>query len=342
LQPLAKIPPITQPTSLEVSDADEMLVPGPNAAQSVGRGQRESDAIRHALELMGATESDRSVDWRSSFLLIAGFCFILGPIDSILLMRLGQRPRNWLTVLGWIGLIVSLSGFAIARQITPSPSISTLRLVDQVDNSIVAATDIISLNSNHPLRLPLSLDKNEWWEPANQSARLFSPDRFVDAPCHQDKTGSRPEWVTLNGIEPQSWHGESANLGPRLLLADLRLQRRSDNSSYLTGKLTNASTTLMTDIHILTASGNFQIDQALAVGTTIDLDQVPISDPISFSGLPPDITDVSPERTDRFEELVKSGRIELICQMPDALNVKTGPTQLTHWQILRAILPISK
>ena len=84
---------ITEPTSLEVSDADEMLVPGPNAAQSVGRGQRESDAIRHVLELMGATESSRSIDWRSSLLLIAAICFLLGPIDSIILMRLANTPE---------------------------------------------------------------------------------------------------------------------------------------------------------------------------------------------------------------------------------------------------------
>ena len=115
----------------------------------------------------------------------------------------------------------------------PIPVDSTFRLVDQIDDSTVAATDIVALNSNHPMRLPLSLDKNEWWEPANQTARLFSPDRFVDATCHQDKTGSRPEWVRLNGLEPQSWHGESANLGRGLLQADLRLQQRSDNSISL-------------------------------------------------------------------------------------------------------------
>ncbi len=335
LQPLAKITSIKEPSSLEVSDADEMLVPGPNAAQSVGRGQRESDAIRHVLELMGAAESSRSIDWRSSLLSIAAICFLLGPIDSILLMRLGQHPRTWLTFLGWIGLIASLCGVAISHEITPSPSISTFRLIDQVDDSTVAATDIVALNSNHPLRLPLSLDKNEWWEPANQAARLFGPDRFVDAHCHQDKTGSRPEWVALNGLEPQSWHGEAANLGPALLRADLGLQQRPDHSIHLIGKLTNASPTVMTDIHILTASGNFEIGQPLAAGASIDIDQPPTSDLISFSGLPADVADLSPERADRIDELVKSGDAEVLCQMPDAGDMNVNPNAQVHWQILR-------
>ena len=342
LQPLTKVPAIAQPTSLPVSDIDETLIPGPNAAQSVGRGQRESDAIRHVLEMMDAAKSSNAIDWRSSLLSIAAICFLLGPIDSILLMRLGQRPRNWLTIFGWIGLIASLGGYAIAREIKTSPSIATFRIVDQVDDSAIAAIDIISLNSGHPQLVPLSPDKNEWWEPANQAARLFSPDRFLDAICHEDKTGCRPEWINLNGIEPQSWHGESANRGPGLLRADLRLEQRPDHTIHLIGKLTNASSTTMTDIHVSTASGNFAIGEPLAAGTSVDFDQPATSDPISFSGLPADITDLSPERADRIDDLIKSGQAEVLCQMPDAQQVKIGPEAQTHWQILRVILPISK
>jgi hypothetical protein len=342
LQPLTKVPAIAQPTSLPVSDIDETLIPGPNAAQSVGRGQRESDAIRHVLELMDAAKSSRTIDWRSTLVSIVAICFLLGPIDSILLMRLGQRPRNWLTIFGWIGLIASLGGYAIAREIKSSPSLATFRLVDQIDDSAVAATDIISLNSGHPQLVPLSPDKNEWWEPANQAARLFFPDRFLDATCHEDKTGCRPEWVKLNGIEPQSWYGELANLGPGLLRANLHLEQRPDHTIHLIGKLTNASSTAMTDIHVSTASGNFAIDQPLASGASIDLNQPATSDPISFSGLPADITDLSPERADRIEDLIKSGQAEVICQMPDATDVKVGLESQTHWQILRAVLSISK
>jgi hypothetical protein len=342
MQPMVKVPAIVEPTSMVVSDVDEYLVPGPNAAQSVGRGQRESDAIRHVLQFMGATQPSLRIDWRSSCLWLAGMCLLLGPVDSILLMRLGQRPRTWLTLLGWIGLIVSLGGYAAARQTKPSPEISTFRLIDQVDDSAVAATDIIALNSNRPLLLPLSLDKNEWWEPANQAARAFSTDRFVDANCHQDRTGSRPQWVRLNGIEPQAWHGEVANLGPGLLRANLRLETHSDRFTHLVGTLTNASTTPITDIHISTASGNFVVNQSIAAGATINLDQLPSPDPISLANQPADVLDLSPERADRVEELIKSGRAVVLGQMPDAIGVKVGADVQNHWQILRAIFSIGK
>jgi hypothetical protein len=215
-------------------------------------------------------------------------------------------------------------------------------MIDQVDNSTVAATDIVTFTATHPMRLPLTLDKSEWWEPANQAARNFSPDRFLDASCHQDKSGCRPDSVNLNGIEPQSWHGELATQGPGLVQADLRFEHRPDNSTHLLGKLTNLSTTAMTDIHILTASRNFLVLLPLAAGATINLDQLPESDPILFSGLPADVNDISPKRADRVDELVKSGRAEVICQMPDAVDVKVGPVAQAHWQILRAVLVMSK
>jgi hypothetical protein len=98
----------------------------------------------------------------------------------------------------------------------------------------------------------------------------------------------------------------------------------------------------MTDIHVSTASGNFAIGEPLAAGTSVDFDQPATSDPISFSGLPADITDLSPERADRIDDLIKSGQAEVLCQMPDAQQVKIGPEAQTHWQILRVILPISK
>jgi hypothetical protein len=342
LQPMVKIDSLREPTSLTVSDEAEILVPGPNAGESVGRGQRESDAIRHILQMIGATESVQRIHWTSAFLWLAGICFFLGPVDSIIMMRLGQRPQNWLTLLASGGLIASLAGFAIASGSTSSPTIATFRLMDQVNDSVVAATDVIAVNANHPRWVPLSLDKNEWWEPANQGARLLRSNRFVDANCRQDKTGCRPEWVNLSGMEAQAWHGEAADLGLGLLKCHFHLSQGSDKLVHLVGKLTNISTTPMTDIQISTSAGNFKIAGPLAPGATIDLDQPPSSNPISFPGLPADVTDISPERADPIDALVKSGQAEVICQMPDAANVRVGSGTQDHWQILRAILPLSK
>jgi hypothetical protein len=342
LGPMVKASTLKEPTEINVGEADEALVPGPNAAESFGRGQRESVAMRHVLELLGATGTARRIDWRAALIGLAGIFFLLGPVDSVILMRLGQPPRNGLTLLGWIGLIAALAAFAVARPIQSSPTAATFRLMDQADDSIVAATDVIAVNADEPKTVGLSLDVNEWWEPANQAAREFEPNRFVDANCRQDKTGCRPEWVRLNGREAQAWHGEAANLGPGLLNAEFALRANNAGIVHLTGRLSNKSRSVMSDIQIVTSSGNFRLAQPLAAGATIDLDQAASAEPISLSGLPEDVGDVEPERADRIEELVKSGQTCVICQMPDALDVKIGPDIERHWQVLRALTPIKK
>jgi len=342
LGPMVKVSALKEPTEINVGEADEALVPGPNAAESFGRGQRESAAIRHVLELLGATRTAGRIDWRGALIGLAGIFFLVGPVDSVILMRLGQPPRNGLTLLGWIGLIAALAGFAVARPIQSSPTATTFRLVDQADDSIVAATDVIAVNADEPERVGLSLDRNEWWEPANQAAREFGSNRFVDANCRQDKTGCRPEWVRLNGNEAQAWHGEAANLGPALLHAELVLRDNNAGTVHLTGRLSNQSRAVMSDIQIVTARGNFRLAQPLAAGATIDLDEAASAEPISLSGLPEDAGDVAPERADRIEELVKSGQAGVICQMPDAADVNVGVGAQVHWQILRAVFPLAK
>jgi hypothetical protein len=343
LGPMVKVPTVKEPTEIEVSDAEEeVMVPGPNAAESFGRGQRESAAIRHVLELLGATGTIGRIDWRAALIGMAGIFFLLGPVDSAILMRLGQPPQNGLTLLGWIGMIAAMAAYAIARPIHSSPTAATFRLVDQADDSAVAATDVIAVNADEPKMVGLSLDKNEWWEPANQAAREFRSNRFVDAHCRQDKTGCRPEWVRLNGGEAQAWHGEAANLGPGLLNAEFVLSKNNAGIAHLTGRLSNKSSTVMTDIQIETTAGNFRLAQPLAAGATIDLDEAASAKPITLTGLPEDFGDVAPERADRIEELVKSGQACVICQMPDAANVKVGVGAEARWQILRAVFPLAK
>jgi hypothetical protein len=255
-------------------------------------------------------------------------------------MRLGQRPRTWLTFLGWVGLILSLAGIATAHKVKPTETAATFRLLDQVNDQCVAATDIISLNANHAATLPLSLDKMEWWEPANQAARFFNPNRFADATCHQDRAGTRPEWVNLNGAQPQSWHGEMADVGPGLLQAKLQIQ--PGNSPQLIGTLTNRSKFTMQDIQIITAAGNVQVPSPLVAGGTLPIDLPIAAAVISPPNLPADITNMSPDRTECIDELIQSGSAEILCQMPSASDVKIGRPITQHWQLLRAILPISK
>jgi hypothetical protein len=290
---------------MPLSEEQDILISGPNAADSVGRGPRESVAIRHVLELLGATGSQPAVDWRKALLWLAGLFFLLGPVDSIVLMRLNQ-PRNWMTIAGWIGLLLSLGAYAVARPGEAPPVVAALRIVDQVDDSILAATDIVAVRSERSQSVRMSLDEDEWWEPANQAARSFDPGRFVDAVCREDRSGCRPERIQLTGGEAQSWHGEAAFAQPGWLRAKLTLRRD--------------------------AAGNPHLDEGIS------------SEPITMSGMPTDVGDVSPDRADSVEQLVKDGFACVYCQMPEARDFKVidGVESEQHWQVLRAAVELGE
>jgi hypothetical protein len=243
----------------------------------------------------------------SLLLWLAGIFFLVGPVDSIILMRLGYGPRHWATVVGWLGLLASAGGFIASRPGDAPPTIRTLRLVDQVDGTAVAATDIVTVKSVRSQWVRMSLDKSEWWEPANQAARSFGPDRFVDAACRQDREGCRPDWIRLVGGEAQSWHGEAADLGQGLLNAKLKLHRSRTGEMGLIGLLSNDSSAAISDIQVETNQGNFRIGQSVGAGATVTVNAAATNQAIVMNGLPADVGDIAPERADRVEGCVKSG-----------------------------------
>jgi hypothetical protein len=337
LKPLVELPAMKPPTSMAVAEEEQTVVAGPNAADTFGRGPRESRAIRHVLEMMRADQPSRGGGWGSVLLGAAGIFFLLGPIDSIVLMRLGQRPRNLLTLVGWLAMLGCIGGVVFANVHRGEATASTFRLIDQADDAAVAATDVLAIRSTSAVSAKLSLNESEWWEPANQAARSFSPDRFVDAQFHEDKTGCRPELASLNGAWPLSWHGELASPGPAALRAALHL-----DGSHLTGTLTNLSGSSMTEIQIVTAAGNFHVSQTLPAGGSLAINLQADRNPIAFTDLPADVGDISPERADRVDERVREGQACVLAAMPDAAAVAPGVAVESHAQLLRAVASLGK
>jgi hypothetical protein len=343
---MTKAPGIAETTEMALSDEADVLIAGPNAGDSVGRGQRESVAIRHVLELLGATGSTPAVDWRKIFLVFGGLFFLVGPVDSVLLMRLGQRPRNWVTVVGWIGLVASGAAYGVSWRGGGAATASSFRLVDQVDGVVVGATDIVAVKSERSESVRLGLDEDEWWEPANQAARSFGVDRFVDAISREDRKGCRPEVMRLVGGEAQAWHGEVAMGGPGVLGAKLELRRDSAGGVRLIGTITNLGKGVVSDIQVETAAGDFLASGEIGIGMTTNVDVGVSGKGIGFEGLPGDVLDVSPGRADGVEALVKGGGVGCVyCLMSDgagALKVGDGVEVGRHWEVVRAVVGLGR
>jgi hypothetical protein len=214
-------------------------------------------------------------------------------------------------------------------------------LIDQIDKTAIAATDVVAIESNRDATLPLILDQDEWWEPANQAAESFPMNHFLSISFREDHHGCRPEQLAMEAGEPQSLRGESAAAGPAILQSNLKLA-----DGRISGTLTNNSTATMTDIRIEAANGSCRVNRtALDPGAQMDVDAPLSSDRIPPSGLPADAADIAPDRTDRIQALLKSGGWASVeCQMPDAASVPVckDVAPIEHWQLLRAVVPLAE
>jgi hypothetical protein len=340
---MTKAPGIAETTEMALSDEADVLIAGPNAGDSVGRGQRETVAIRHVLELLGATGSARVIDWRKIFLVFGGLFFLVGPVDSVLLMRLGQRPRNWVTVVGWIGLVACGVAYGASWNSGGTATASSFRLVDQVDGVVVGATDIVAVKSERSEKVHVPFDSDEWWEPANQADRSFGADRFVDAIGREDRKGCRPEVMRLVGGEAQAWHGEVSPGGAGVLGAKLSLHRDAAGGVRLVGTITNLGKGVLRDVQVETTAGDFLIGGEIDVGNTTHVDVVVSGKGIGFEGLPGDVLDVSPGRADGVEGLVKGGGVGCVYCLVDRagdLAIGDGVGVGRHWEVLRAVVEL--
>jgi hypothetical protein len=344
------VPAPKAPTEVEVTDAiEDAPRPTPVEAHTkehlVGRGERETNAIHDALTALDPQVGKNDRRWMPLLLALMGFFAVAGPFDSILLMKVGRRPRTWLTGLSWIGLLVCAAGYGALHFEPATVRVRTLRLIDQADNKTVAQTDLVIVSSNAAMRLNLAMDKAEWWEPANQLVGSLPADRFVDIAFHEDQDGCRPDAVDLTQDDAMSFRGEVMGKASPMIQAHLSIHRDSAGKPVLVGSVRNVSGVAMADVQIATASGVCRVgDGNLAAGATVAVNAALSDQAISLAGLPADVGDIAPDRARRAEDLLKANCACVYGQMPDApaVNFTTDVPAESHWQVLRATVGLGQ
>jgi hypothetical protein len=323
-------------TEITVSDSQEDIMPiGPKMADAIGRGPRETQAARHLLDLLDASSPEPVGAWRSFFLWLIGIGALLGPLDSIVSLRMGFSRRHWTTLLGWLAILVGATAYGVTSTSPADRQVSSFRLIDQADGKVVATTDLLALRSNRAETLPLQLNRAEWWEPANQSAANFPPNRFLEFNCQEDQSGCRPEQISLHPGDPQSLRGQTISASPPILTVALKIQ-----NSAAVGTLTNLSDSPIQNIQIAAAPGNGSINGTLAPGATIQVNCPLTESPVALEGLPSDALDITPDRTDRIAALIRSGAVA--CVLGQTLDASPGrviqePADYRQWRVVRAV-----
>jgi hypothetical protein len=256
---------------------------------------------------------------------------IVGPLDWFMLLALRMPARHWITMLGWLGFVASGGLLLAARPSQSEMQIHRFSLIDQINNQVVASTDLVTFESNRKADYSPDLSETEWWEPANQSAANFGLNRFLDFDFREDQKGCRPAQLRLKAFEPQSLRGESITALRPFISASLSIQK-----STITAKITNNSPFIIEAIQILTKDGITAIDQSINAGRSINVSAILQMQSTPLDSIPADYANISPDRTERIQSMIKSGNFACV------IGKLIDPADENHWQIIRALVPIEK
>jgi hypothetical protein len=332
-----------------------------------GDDYRASNAMRQNIELMGSIPGVGSFDFSYVAIVLIGLMFIVGPLDWIILKRLGRQPWTWATTTGWIAL-VTIGAIYIGHLFKSGElHYRTLQLIDQADGRSVAKTDVVCIYSPKSQIYNLSGEPEAWWQPVGDLMYYRSGQMHTDLPFHQDYEGNRPMGIAIPVWNLRFLRGDTWATGPAALDADLKIAA----TGRMTGSIMNHSDSPLEQIRIAGRKGIYTAgDLVIAPGETKAIDigmekpgttftTQPVQQPNGYYGYGYDgevptvdeahlyatVCDLTANRADAVKTIVETGnRVCIYARMQNpkpAVTLDNAPQAIEkHWQVVRALVPL--
>jgi hypothetical protein len=338
--------------------------------------RRAGGAFNLAAELLGNVPGVGRFGFAYVVVILIALMVVVGPVDWFLLKYLGRQPWTWATTAGWIGL-VTLGALFIGHIFRSGDlHFRTLRVIDQADGQTVAAHDLVCMYAPRTAMYEFTVPRDGWWQPGgNVSHWRGGPSGLRrDVPFAQDASSTRPLPMPVNVWNLRFLQGQTLEPAPPVIEASLsRAPAKPGGAAQLdrvVGTIVNRGKHPIRDVIVRAQGGGvawvkgpvapgeaMQIDQPLTEagemfgGTT---DEQPADNPSAYR--PPFETttptywllaDLAPERSRRVDQLIES-RGDLACVYAEvvapqpAVTINGGGAVEQHWQVVRALVPLSK
>ena len=311
---------------------------------------REATALRQVGDMLGNVPGAGQFGFGYVAGILIAMMVIVGPVDWLLLKKLGRQPWTWATTTGWIALVTLCAVYAGHVFKSGELHFRTFQLVDQADGLVVARTNLSALYSPRTTEYQLQTRPDEWWQPASPGDEFYGYRRSgQEITFAQTYRGSTPDPMVVNVWNLRFLAGESTTAAPPLVEAKLQVERRDvagKPRKYLVGTVTNVGHEALTNVAIWTQAGRVRLFTSgdtqpatllrIAPGQTVNVDAaIDPTSPVTASGLtdaqrarygayPGSQTpidrgrlwdqggDLSMRRTDRIEQWVTE-RADLAC-----------------------------
>ena len=252
---------------------DAMLPPAPDASDYGYRtgNPRQAAAQSAVADVLGDVPGAGQFGFGYVVAVLLGMMVVVGPLDWLVLRKLGRQPWTWATTAGWI-LLVTL-GAVYAGQLLKSGDLHyrTLRVIDEIDGRQVAAVDILGLYSPRTQDYGIDAAADSWWQPLNADANgYYSSGLRTDIDFTQDARGNRPTPMTVNVWNLRFLRGEQTLDAPAAVAAELRVVQKG-KSRRLVGTITNGSGEALEEAVIYLKASRAKLG-AIGPGKTVAVD----------------------------------------------------------------------
>ncbi|WP_428940368.1 hypothetical protein [Fontivita pretiosa] len=202
--------------------------------------QTRALAASRTMDLLGDVPGIGRFGFSYVAYVLIGMMLVVGPIDWIVLKRLGRQPWTWLTTSGWIALVTLGAMFIGYVFKSGDLHYRTLRLIDQVDGMSIVTNDSIGIYSPRTRIYELTdIDPEGWWQPLVAEPAYYARGGMkTDIRFHQDYRGNRPEQMLINVWNLRFLTAQTIAPAPPVIEADLRYEHRH-GANFVVGTIVN-------------------------------------------------------------------------------------------------------
>lgn len=210
---------------------------------------RQSNTSMRVADFLGTVKGAESIGFSYVAIVLIGLMLVVGPVDWIVLKKLGRQPWTWATTTGWIALITLSAIFAGHIFKSGDLTYRTLQTINQVEDSTVATTNYVALYS--PRTKPYSINASDgWWQSAGVNDNSAGGYK-INLEFHQTEDGNLPEPMMVNVWSLRFLRGDTVALGPPLIKADLHFSGADAGITCL-GTIQNLSDSPLKNLHFAT------------------------------------------------------------------------------------------
>jgi hypothetical protein len=322
--------------------------------------QRRAAAARSLMDFLGNVPGAGRFGFSWVALVMIGLMVVVGPVDWIVLKRLGRQPWTWITTSGWIALVTLVALYLGHTLKSGELHYRSLRLIDQAGGATVAAVDTVAVYSPRTDDYQVQTEPQGWWEPLTADQYFYRRGMKTDIDFHQDYRGNRPERMRINVWNLRFLTSDTIAAAPPVLEADLRVEPRGQDVEHVVGTIRNLTGNPLTQLAVRTSRGYAELaDVVIAPGATAKVDRVlRHSNPPTTQYGPYGAYQDSPavgaeiyfrlamERSMGIDRLLQTQQDVAVVyadcgDVPALATLSPLPSQQTHRQMVRAVVPLT-